>query len=1374
MRYDDVVVNSNTSTILNEYLRIKHPNVLRHLAFVTNHKRQCKSAADSTVIVTEYIENGTLRQDLRRREARRGAKALEEYFPLTDVWCIFLQLLLGLRHLHKHQLVHRDVTTQNIFLGFGGAVKLGHCHPFDYVVNASLLPPEVVTGRIKGDASPSEADYHARGEGMTRARTMDRDSRQPWREYECENLKEHGDMWLLGCVLYEVLTLHRLTEERLKTWRHSLANSPQLPKVWCQRFTRILAGLLTPDPQLRPTIQQLLSSSDVLHGYHHFTDSSKDLSNHPAFKHLFYYWEKSGSKKFYYVPRPSGGLSSGSKGAPDGRPKGQMTGDEWFQKMEKGLADSRLTESGLTDSRLTDSRLTDSRLTDSRMTTESRLTDSQDRLYDMRKDQVGPRLEEKRHVHNSKTFRTRSPQNRQQFAGSGGSAQGSPERRTPDRGAPERGTLHLGTAERGSSEQRTPDRGTPEQTRGALERKTSEQKTAERKTSERGSLDRVPLKTSSKVGRCIPEESPPATRPATEYVLPNTIRRSVSREAKERLSKRLSDATGEPQSFQEDADEPTPQRKIPDDKAVRDAKTEAYGSPHGRRTPPHRFEDDPASRSEKARSEKARSEKTRSEKVRGSKVRSDKEERMRNHPRSDPPRSDPPRSDREERIRERPPETVTGENAGVEDAVSEQTSTEHSASRKVAPAEAERLGSRKALRTRLEVAALSEESAGRELSPSRLAESRPNSQGSRSKPQGSRSPGSEQQPEGSGSEPEVVGRGLDQPFARFCGETGERAGSLVDKVSRLMNNARQSMDPPSHGPVSSRTFADRRAAGEGRGGSMWNGGPAWVPSARRTFGTAEAISMRIRQPRSSPLSRHCPDLNPEPFLHRRDSSTAGRRESGDLPMSEQPFSDLPVTPDGSAKTPDWTAKTPDWKTPDWTAKTTTEWKTSSWTGKSPSWAGKACDWKTPEWPGKTPVWPGSRPTAKAAGRAARVQSPTSVTTAEASESGPELEVVGAGPATGMLISGEVLSGYSDESGSMRRVRRRLSGFASDIPSPRPCGFLNTDSEDEDQDPKLPYPTAQPRPGPTLLRKGQPPLTPRSLTPRNARESLHRDSLHRDRNRNLDRDRDRVDRDRERERGHSLQRELLQDNAILQSPLLLRDTQPAPVGGELRRASPGLLSSSRLPSPGLSSKVVHSSTGQLYASAKACQLADPGSPHMGSSHLGSPHGSSHLGSPHVGTPHVNTSAHMGGSLMGSPHVGAIPYGNTGSHLGLVHMGSPQAARAAASVRESDARAKDKGDRREGLHHGDGSVTLSSGPDSGECLQCEGSNLYVEVPRVEKLVMERNAKARAKEYYWMERVVTECLQLLKPTPGRKPTRSKPVAVYTEIPVIRLQEY
>ena len=45
--------------------------------------------------------------------------------PEETLWSYLIQMAVGLKHLHTHRVLHRDIKTQNVFLDASGNLKIG-------------------------------------------------------------------------------------------------------------------------------------------------------------------------------------------------------------------------------------------------------------------------------------------------------------------------------------------------------------------------------------------------------------------------------------------------------------------------------------------------------------------------------------------------------------------------------------------------------------------------------------------------------------------------------------------------------------------------------------------------------------------------------------------------------------------------------------------------------------------------------------------------------------------------------------------------------------------------------------------------------------------------------------------------------------------------------------------------------------------------------------------------------------------------------------------------------------------------------------------------------------------------------------------------
>ena len=56
----------------------------------------------------------------------------------TDIWCIFIQIVRGLRAMHDLNIMHRDLKSANVFLNKDFTIKLGDMN-VSKVVNSRNL-----------------------------------------------------------------------------------------------------------------------------------------------------------------------------------------------------------------------------------------------------------------------------------------------------------------------------------------------------------------------------------------------------------------------------------------------------------------------------------------------------------------------------------------------------------------------------------------------------------------------------------------------------------------------------------------------------------------------------------------------------------------------------------------------------------------------------------------------------------------------------------------------------------------------------------------------------------------------------------------------------------------------------------------------------------------------------------------------------------------------------------------------------------------------------------------------------------------------------------------------------------------------------------
>ncbi len=83
-------------------------------------------------IVMEYADDGDLFQ--RIVDHQQDSTQMNE----NDIWCIFIQIVRGLRAMHDLNIMHRDLKSANVFLNKDFTIKLGDMN-VSKVVNSRNL-----------------------------------------------------------------------------------------------------------------------------------------------------------------------------------------------------------------------------------------------------------------------------------------------------------------------------------------------------------------------------------------------------------------------------------------------------------------------------------------------------------------------------------------------------------------------------------------------------------------------------------------------------------------------------------------------------------------------------------------------------------------------------------------------------------------------------------------------------------------------------------------------------------------------------------------------------------------------------------------------------------------------------------------------------------------------------------------------------------------------------------------------------------------------------------------------------------------------------------------------------------------------------------
>ncbi|XP_067569214.1 serine/threonine-protein kinase Nek3 isoform X4 [Pseudorca crassidens] len=179
--------NSRREAVL--LAKMKHPNIV---AF-----KESFEAEGHLYIVMEYCDGGDLMQKIKHQKGK--------LFPEDMILNWFTQMCLGVNHIHKKRVLHRDIKSKNIFLTQKGKVKLG-----DFG-SARLLS---------------------------------------------------SDIWSLGCILYELCTLKHPFQAN--SWKSLILKICQgsmspLPSHYSYELQHLIKQMFKKNPSYRPSATTLLS-----------------------------------------------------------------------------------------------------------------------------------------------------------------------------------------------------------------------------------------------------------------------------------------------------------------------------------------------------------------------------------------------------------------------------------------------------------------------------------------------------------------------------------------------------------------------------------------------------------------------------------------------------------------------------------------------------------------------------------------------------------------------------------------------------------------------------------------------------------------------------------------------------------------------------------------------------------------------------------------------------------------------------------------------------------------------------------------------------------------------------------------------------------
>lgn len=178
----------------------------------------------------EYANNGDLFQKITRHQKE------QTYFKEEEIWRIFIQVVKGLKALHEVDIFHRDLKSANVFLNKDGTAKLGDMN-VSKVAKKGLLYTQTGT------------PYYA--------------SPEVWRDQPYDM---KSDIWSLGCVLYESVTLKPpfRADDMAGLYRKVLKGVySKIPDHFSPELANVIKQLVQVQAAARPNCDEILEMPAV-------------------------------------------------------------------------------------------------------------------------------------------------------------------------------------------------------------------------------------------------------------------------------------------------------------------------------------------------------------------------------------------------------------------------------------------------------------------------------------------------------------------------------------------------------------------------------------------------------------------------------------------------------------------------------------------------------------------------------------------------------------------------------------------------------------------------------------------------------------------------------------------------------------------------------------------------------------------------------------------------------------------------------------------------------------------------------------------------------------------------------------------------------
>ena len=204
---------------------LSHKNIIGYKeAFYDNN-------TETLNIVMEYADDGDLSSKIKENFKKH------KYFEEPLIWKTLIQILEGLKYLHKNCIIHRDLKSANIFLTKNGVIKIGDLNVSKIIRSMGMASTQTGTPYFASPEIWNNKPY----------------------DYKC-------DIWSAGCIIYEMARFHvPFRAGSMKELYNNVMKGlyPPIPLKYSHELKNIIKKILVINPELRPTANELLNCNII-------------------------------------------------------------------------------------------------------------------------------------------------------------------------------------------------------------------------------------------------------------------------------------------------------------------------------------------------------------------------------------------------------------------------------------------------------------------------------------------------------------------------------------------------------------------------------------------------------------------------------------------------------------------------------------------------------------------------------------------------------------------------------------------------------------------------------------------------------------------------------------------------------------------------------------------------------------------------------------------------------------------------------------------------------------------------------------------------------------------------------------------------------